>query len=316
MFAKLRRALRQPGRVIRLAVRVRARAGRARAGRAARARARRRRGGRRSATDVVEYAVYGAPGELPEPAGLRAAAGEALVEISTSEIPDDWHERWKRFHRPVLIEPPRRRPARAAGARAARAPAVGARRAIARGEVAGDRDRSRAGVRHRRARDARACAWSCCSSWRPHERRARAAARRRHRLGGARDRRRRARLRAGARRSTTSARASTAARENAARQRRRDRGAPLRPAHASALPWLGDGRRAGGPIVVLANLLRPLLLELARTMPARPPHLIAGGLLRERGRRGRRRVRRAPRPARARAARRAASGPRCGWPPR
>lgn len=57
------------------------------------------------ALDVVEYAVYGAPGELPELPDLRAAAGGALVEISTSEVADDWGERWKRFHRPVLIQP-------------------------------------------------------------------------------------------------------------------------------------------------------------------------------------------------------------------
>ncbi|MGA2163584.1 MAG: 50S ribosomal protein L11 methyltransferase [Solirubrobacteraceae bacterium] len=55
---------------------------------------------------VVEYAVYGSPGELPQLPDLRAAAGEALVEVTTSELPDDWGERWKRFHRPVLIESP------------------------------------------------------------------------------------------------------------------------------------------------------------------------------------------------------------------
>ena len=38
---------------------------------------------------------------------------------------------------------------------------------------------------------------------------------------------------------------------------------------------------AGGTTVVLANLLRPLLLELARTMPCAPGHLLAGGLLGE-----------------------------------
>ncbi|HEY8303302.1 MAG TPA: 50S ribosomal protein L11 methyltransferase [Solirubrobacteraceae bacterium] len=53
---------------------------------------------------VVEYAVYGAPGELPDLPDLRAAVGGALVEVSTREVPDDWSERWKRFHRPVLIE--------------------------------------------------------------------------------------------------------------------------------------------------------------------------------------------------------------------
>jgi ribosomal protein L11 methyltransferase len=55
---------------------------------------------------VVEYAVYGSPGELPHLPDLRAAAGEALVEVATSELPDDWGERWKRFHQPVLIEAP------------------------------------------------------------------------------------------------------------------------------------------------------------------------------------------------------------------
>ena len=53
---------------------------------------------------MVEYAVYGAPGELPLLPDVRAAAGGALVEISTSEVADDWSERWKQFHRPVLIE--------------------------------------------------------------------------------------------------------------------------------------------------------------------------------------------------------------------
>jgi ribosomal protein L11 methyltransferase len=56
--------------------------------------------------DVLEYAVYGPPGELPALPDLRAAAGAALVEITTGELPDDWSERWKRFHRPILIPAP------------------------------------------------------------------------------------------------------------------------------------------------------------------------------------------------------------------
>jgi ribosomal protein L11 methyltransferase len=59
---------------------------------------------------IVEYAVYGAAGELPSLPDLKAAAGDALVEISTSETADDWQERWKQFHRPVLIEAPRAGP--------------------------------------------------------------------------------------------------------------------------------------------------------------------------------------------------------------
>jgi ribosomal protein L11 methyltransferase len=52
---------------------------------------------------VVEYAVYGAPGEVPALPDLKAAAGEALVEVSTQEIADDWDRRWREFHRPVAI---------------------------------------------------------------------------------------------------------------------------------------------------------------------------------------------------------------------
>ena len=52
--------------------------------------------------EVAEYAVYGAPGELPALPELRAAAGGALVEVATSEIADDWSERWREFHRPTV----------------------------------------------------------------------------------------------------------------------------------------------------------------------------------------------------------------------
>jgi ribosomal protein L11 methyltransferase len=54
-------------------------------------------------TDVIEYAVYGAPGELPALPDLTAAAGSALVEVATSEIADDWSERWRQFHKPVVL---------------------------------------------------------------------------------------------------------------------------------------------------------------------------------------------------------------------
>jgi ribosomal protein L11 methyltransferase len=53
--------------------------------------------------DVVEYAVYGPPGELPALPELRAAAGGALVEVATSELADDWTERWREFHQPVVV---------------------------------------------------------------------------------------------------------------------------------------------------------------------------------------------------------------------
>ena len=53
--------------------------------------------------DVVEYAVYGAPGELPALPDLRAAAGEALVDVVTTEVADDWADRWREFHVPVTV---------------------------------------------------------------------------------------------------------------------------------------------------------------------------------------------------------------------
>jgi ribosomal protein L11 methyltransferase len=56
--------------------------------------------------EVIEYAVYGAPGELPSLPDLQAAAGDALVAISTSETADDWQERWRQFHRPLLLQAP------------------------------------------------------------------------------------------------------------------------------------------------------------------------------------------------------------------
>jgi ribosomal protein L11 methyltransferase len=53
--------------------------------------------------DSIEYAVYGAAGELPAMPALRAAAGTALVEITTTEVADDWDSRWRSFHRPLTI---------------------------------------------------------------------------------------------------------------------------------------------------------------------------------------------------------------------
>jgi ribosomal protein L11 methyltransferase len=52
---------------------------------------------------VVEYAVYGAPGELPALPDLRAAAGDAFVDVATTEVADDWAERWRAFHEPVTV---------------------------------------------------------------------------------------------------------------------------------------------------------------------------------------------------------------------
>lgn len=53
--------------------------------------------------EVIEYAIYGAPGELPELPDVTAAAGGALVQVHTSEIADDWAQRWRSFHQPLVL---------------------------------------------------------------------------------------------------------------------------------------------------------------------------------------------------------------------
>jgi ribosomal protein L11 methyltransferase len=51
----------------------------------------------------VEFALYGAPGELPTLPQGEAEVGGARVSVRGEDVPDDWGERWKRFHAPVLI---------------------------------------------------------------------------------------------------------------------------------------------------------------------------------------------------------------------
>ncbi len=52
---------------------------------------------------TLEYVLYGAPGELPSLHALTARVGHALVEVSSTEIEDDWASRWRSFHRPIEI---------------------------------------------------------------------------------------------------------------------------------------------------------------------------------------------------------------------
>ena len=71
--------------------------------------------------ELVEYAIYGAAGELPDMGTLRAAVGEALVEVCAESVPADWRQRWKRFYHPTLVggriyvRPPWERAAERAG---------------------------------------------------------------------------------------------------------------------------------------------------------------------------------------------------------
>jgi ribosomal protein L11 methyltransferase len=247
--------------------------------------------------DLIEYAVYGAPGELPELPDLRAAAGGALVDISTTELPDDWSERWKQFHRPVLIE--------------AQAPLSECGPATGRADNGAPVRRS-AGEASRRASHGRLPALYVRPPWEPSSDR-----RDVHEI-----------VIDPAQAFGTGAHATTRIclellLELAAKEDRRgallDVGTgsgvlAIAAAHLGYAPVLGldneaesvaaacanalvngvaiEVRRfdlrdetlpldglADGPPVIVANLLRPLLLELARTMAAAPRELLASGLL-------------------------------------
>jgi ribosomal protein L11 methyltransferase len=223
------------------------------------------------ADDTVEYAVYGAPGELPELPALRALAGEALVAVSTAEIPDDWHERWKQFHRPVRIQAPR-----VQANTGARIPSLRVRPPWEPADAEAHTGTREIVIDPAQAfgTGAHATTHLCLElllALAVHERPSGALldvgsgsgvlAIAAHMVGYepvlALDY------------DPESVRAS---RENAAVNGARIdvRRFDLR---AQRLPW-----PTGRP-VVLANLLRPLLLELAATLPHTPAHLIAGGLL-------------------------------------
>lgn len=54
--------------------------------------------------DTIEFAIYGAPGEIPSLPGVTAAVGDALVDVETTELPDDWDVRWRTWHPAVVVE--------------------------------------------------------------------------------------------------------------------------------------------------------------------------------------------------------------------
>jgi ribosomal protein L11 methyltransferase len=51
----------------------------------------------------VEYAIYGAPGELPSYPGGEVEVGGNRVVVRGEEVADDWAERWRQYHQPVLV---------------------------------------------------------------------------------------------------------------------------------------------------------------------------------------------------------------------
>jgi ribosomal protein L11 methyltransferase len=234
--------------------------------------------------ELVEYAVYGSPGELPALPELKAAAGSALVEIATSETPGDWQDRWKRFHRPVLIQAP-------AAPAARRPPDLRVRPPWEPPSPAGDGRVQEIVIDPGQAFGTGAHATTRLCLELLLELAALpdppgplldigtgsgllaiAAAR----LGFSpviavdNDR--------------ESVRASA---ENGALNDVRLE-VQHRDLRSQALPWLGSGENGAdatpapsAPFVAVANLLRPLLLELAERAARAPDHLIAGGLLRD-----------------------------------
>jgi len=60
---------------------------------------------------AIEYALYGAEGELPRPDEIRALAGDALVGLRVEPVEAGWDVRWHEHLRPVraggmVVRPP------------------------------------------------------------------------------------------------------------------------------------------------------------------------------------------------------------------
>ncbi len=227
---------------------------------------------------TIEYAVYGAPGELPELPDLNAAVGDTPVEVSSTEVADDWAERWKRFHRPILIEPPRGSPV----------PALYVRPPW---ESPSDREDTEEIVidpGQAFGTGAHATTRLCLELLLQ-------VAALEHRPGSLLDVGTgsgvlaivAARLGFAPVLGLDHERESVAAAEENARANGVEIEVRRFDLRTQALPWLerdadsdpADG--LAGSLVVVANLLRPLLLDLARGMPRVPAHLLAGGLLKE-----------------------------------
>ncbi len=224
---------------------------------------------------TIEYAVYGAPGELPRLPDLRAAVGDALVELSTSELPDDWSERWKSFHRPALISAPAAQGGRRLPDLRVRppweAPAGAEDRHVQ--EIVIDPGQAFGTGGHASTRLCLALLLELAVGQPP------AGALLDVGTGSGVLAIAAARLGFGPvlgldneRESVTAARHNAAVNEATIDVRHLD----LR---TQALPWMDIADRPPGPLSVVANLLRPLLLALADSIAAPPAHLIAGGLL-------------------------------------
>jgi ribosomal protein L11 methyltransferase len=57
----------------------------------------------RSVGGDVEFSVYAPAGELPGADAIRALAGDAVLDVVTEPVPDGWERRWHEFLRPVRV---------------------------------------------------------------------------------------------------------------------------------------------------------------------------------------------------------------------
>lgn len=60
---------------------------------------------------VVEFAIYGAEGELPDLGEEEAVIAGGTVEVEATEVADDWADRWRTFHKPLMVGDPDQGPA-------------------------------------------------------------------------------------------------------------------------------------------------------------------------------------------------------------
>lgn len=53
--------------------------------------------------DEVEYAVYAPRAELPAEADIRALAGDALIDVTLTDVEPGWERRWHQYLEPVEV---------------------------------------------------------------------------------------------------------------------------------------------------------------------------------------------------------------------
>ena len=59
----------------------------------------------------IEFAIYGAEGELPDLGEEEAVIAGGTVEVTATEVADDWADRWRTFHKPLMVGNPKTGPA-------------------------------------------------------------------------------------------------------------------------------------------------------------------------------------------------------------